>query len=49
MGWLGSLGLLVLILVILKFFFRFPISIVGSLVLTVILSLVIAGVSRARR
>jgi hypothetical protein len=36
--WLGSLVTFVAILVVLKFFFGFPISIGGSLVLTVLLS-----------
>ena len=46
MQWLGSLAVFVVILVILKFFFGFPISIGGSLVLTVIISGVFTLINR---
>lgn len=42
MRWLGSLAIFVLVLAVLKFFFGWNISIIGSVVLTIILSLVFA-------
>ncbi len=45
-GALGSLAIFVLVLVVLKFFFGWNISILGSLVLTLILSLVFRLVNR---
>ena len=47
--WFSRLAVLVLVLVVLKVFFRWPISIVGSVVLTVILSLVFTAFSRRGR
>ena len=44
--WIGSLVTFVVILVILKFFFGFPISIGGSLVLTIVLSAVFSLFNR---
>jgi hypothetical protein len=41
-----SLAIFVLILVVMKFFFGWNISIVGSVVLTVVLSLVMTAVNR---
>ena len=38
MQWLGSFLIFILVLVVLKFFFGWPISIGGSVVLTLILS-----------
>ena len=46
MRWLGSLASFVLILIVLKFFFGFPISIAGSLVLTIVISGIFALISR---
>jgi hypothetical protein len=46
MRWLAHLAVFVLILVVLKFFFGWPISIIGSVVLTLILSGVSAVISR---
>lgn len=46
MKWLGHLAVFVLILVVLKFFFGWPISIIGSVVLTLILSGVSAMINR---
>ncbi len=45
-GALGNLAIFVLVLVVLKFFFGWNISILGSLVLTLILSLVFRLVNR---
>ena len=45
-GALGSLATFVLVLVVLKFFFGWNISILGSVVLTIILSLVFRLVNR---
>jgi hypothetical protein len=45
-GALRSLAIFVLVLVVLKFFFGWNISILGSLVLTLILSLVFRLVNR---
>lgn len=42
----GSLAIFVLVLVVLKFFFGWNISILGSVVLTIILSLVFRLVNR---
>jgi len=36
--WLAHLAVFVIVLVVLKFFFGWPISIIGSVVLTLILS-----------
>jgi hypothetical protein len=49
MRWLGSLAIFVLVLAVLKFFFGWNISIIGSVVLTLILSVVFALIDRARR
>lgn len=49
MRWLGSLAIFILVLVVLKFFFGWNISIIGSVVLTIILSLVFALFDRSRR
>lgn len=38
MKWLAHLAVFVIVLVVLKFFFGWPISIIGSVVLTLILS-----------
>ncbi|MDJ0792150.1 MAG: hypothetical protein QNJ71_09650 [Acidimicrobiia bacterium] len=46
MRWLINLGVFVLILAVLKFFFGWNISIIGSVVLTVILSLVFSLINR---
>ena len=46
MRWLSSLVTFIVTLVILKFFFGFPISIGGSLVLTIILSGIFSLFSR---
>ncbi|MGI9643291.1 MAG: hypothetical protein ACR2N9_10955 [Acidimicrobiia bacterium] len=45
-SWLGSLAIFVLVLAVLKFFFGWNISIIGSVVLTVILSGVFALINR---
>ena len=45
-SWLGSLAVFVLVLAGLKFFFGWNISIIGSVVLTIILSLVFALFNR---
>lgn len=45
-SWLGSLVVFVLVLAGLKFFFGWNISIIGSVVLTIILSLVFALFNR---
>ena len=39
-SWLRSLAIFVLVLVVLKFFFGWNISIIGSVVLTIILSVI---------
>lgn len=49
MRWLGSLAIFVLVLAVLKFFFGWNISIIGSVVLTLILSVVFALIDRTRR
>ena len=49
MHWLGSLAIFILVLIVLKFVFGWPISIAGSVVITVILTLVFNLVNRARR
>lgn len=46
MRWLANLAIFVLVLAVLKFFFGWPISIVGSVVLTIILSVVFALFNR---
>ena len=46
MRWLINLGIFVLILAVLKFFFGWNISIIGSVVLTLILSLVFSLINR---
>jgi len=46
--WLSSLAVFVLVLAVLKFFFGWNISIVGSVVLTIILSVVFGLIDRAR-
>jgi len=46
MRWLANLGIFLLILIVMKFFFGWPISIVGSLVLSIILSVVFALINR---
>jgi len=43
---LVSLGIFVLVLVVLKFFFGWNISIIGSVVLTIILSLIFRVLNR---
>lgn len=48
MKWLSSLAVFVLVLAVLKFFFGWNISIVGSVVLTIILSVVFGLIDRAR-
>ena len=48
MRWLGSLLVFILVLVVLKYFFGWPISIGGSLVLTVVLSGIFALINRSR-
>lgn len=45
-SWFGSLAIFVLVLVVLKFFFGWNISIIGSVVLTIILSVVFALINR---
>ena len=44
--WLVNLGIFVLILAVLKFFFGWNISIIGSVVLTIILSVVFTLINR---
>ena len=44
--WLAHLGVFVLVLVVLKFFFGWPISIIGSVVVTIILSLTFSLIDR---
>ena len=44
--WLLNLGVFVLILAVLKFFFGWNISILGSLVLTIIFSVVFSVINR---
>ena len=46
MRWLAHLAVFVLVLVVLKFFFGWPISIIGSVVLTLILSGISALLTR---
>jgi cytoskeletal protein RodZ len=46
MRWLAHLAVFVLVLVVLKLFFGWPISIIGSVVLTLILSGVSALINR---
>ncbi len=45
-SWLGNLAVFVLVLAVLKFFFGWNISIIGSVVLTIILSLVFSLLNR---
>jgi len=45
-SWFGSLAIFVLVLVVLKFFFGWNISIIGSVVLTIILSVVFSLLNR---
>lgn len=45
-SFLGSLAIFVLVLAVLKFFFGWNISIIGSVVLTIILSLVFSLINR---
>ena len=44
--WLANLAVFVLVLAVLKFFFGWPISIIGSVVLTVILSVIFSVLDR---
>ena len=44
--WLAHLAVFILVLAVLKFFFGWPISIIGSVVLTVILSVVFSVLDR---
>ena len=46
MRWLRDLGIFVLVLAVLKFFFGWNISIIGSVVLTVILSVLFSVLNR---
>lgn len=48
MRWLGNLLVFILVLVVLKYFFGWPISIGGSLVLTVVLSGIFTLLNRSR-
>ena len=45
-SWFGSLAVFVFVLVVLKFFFGWNISIIGSVVLTIVLSLVFSLFNR---
>ena len=47
-SFLGSLAIFVLVLVVLKFFFGWNISIIGSVVLTIILSAIFTLLNRRR-
>jgi hypothetical protein len=47
-SYLGQLAVFVLVLIGLNFFFRLHISIIGSLILTVVLSLVFSSFRRRR-
>lgn len=49
MPWFRSLAILVLVLVVLKFFFRWNISIIGSVVLTIALAVAFRLFTRERR
>lgn len=44
--WLAHLAVFILVLAVLKFFFGWPISIIGSVVVTVILSLIFSVLDR---
>ena len=44
--WLLHLGVFILVLAVLKFFFGWPISIIGSVVLTLIFSVIFALIDR---
>ena len=46
MKWLGSLGVFVLTLAVFKYFFGWNVSIIGSVVLTLVLSVVATVVNR---
>ena len=46
MKWLAHLAVFVIVLVVLKFFFGWPISIIGSVLLTLSLSGVSAAINR---
>ena len=48
MRWLGSLAIFVIVLIVLKFVFGWPISILGSVVITVILTGIFSLIGRAR-
>ncbi len=49
MRWLGNLVVFVLVLAVLKFFFGWNISIAGSVVLTIILTVIFNLIGRATR
>jgi hypothetical protein len=44
--WLAHLGVFILVLAVLKFFFGWPISIIGSVVITIILSVIFSLLNR---
>lgn len=44
--WLAHLAVFILVLAVLKFFFGWPISIIGSVVLTILLSVVFSVLNR---
>jgi cell shape-determining protein MreD len=44
--WLAHLGVFILVLVVMKFFFGWPISIIGSVVATIFLSVIFALLDR---
>ena len=44
--WLAHLFVFILVLAVLKFFFGWPISIIGSVVLTVLFSIIFAVIDR---
>ena len=46
MKWLGNLAVFVLVLAVMKFFFGWNISIIGSVVLTLILSVTMSLINR---
>jgi hypothetical protein len=45
-SWFGSVAIFVLVLVVLKVFFGWNISIIGSVVLTIILSVIFSALNR---
>ena len=45
-SWLGSLAIFVLVLAVLKFFFGWNISIIGSVVFTIIFGVIFALIDR---